>query len=102
MSGSTKLASGNSSLQKSTRSATRRGSSRRVWQKPTTALAVAEQAADVSTQLLNGKVELETAKGYASLIRGIAQLLTAEIQKARLDRRPASLSLTKVVEAKKA
>lgn len=53
------------------------------WRKPDDAKGLTAQAVAVGTKLLNGEISLETAKAYSALVRGAAQLISAEVARAR-------------------
>ena len=77
----------------STNSATPPSSSNKHWLQPRSAREFASQANAVATMLLNGKIDLETARAYASLTRTVAQTLSTEVSKARFLEKPPDLSL---------
>ena len=59
------------------------------WRRPTSARQLASQATAVATKLLNGELDLETARAYGTMTRSIAQMLSVEVTKARfLDKEP--------------
>lgn len=68
--------------------------SNKQWRLPNTVNALAAQANTVSTLLLNGKIDLETARTYSALLRGVAQLVGIEVTTARVVRRRPNLDLT--------
>lgn len=72
-----------SSQQPSTSSDTNSKSSKRLWRQPKTIRQFASQASVVCTMLLNGKLDLETAKAYSAIARTVAQSATAEVTRAR-------------------
>lgn len=51
------------------------------------------QANEVTTMLLNGDIELERARAYSAMVRGVGQLIAAEIARARAGRREPDLRL---------
>lgn len=61
-------------------------SSNRPWLRPTSVRELSAQVTDVATLLLNGKIDLEQARVYSALIRGIAQMVSIEVAKARLSK----------------
>lgn len=70
--------------------------SKRHYERPRTVRALAAQVADLATAVLNGEVEgdaLEAARVYASLTRTTAQLVSAEVTRARFLRMEPNLSL---------
>jgi len=56
------------------------------WNTPINAKELAEQANKMATKLLNGEVDTQTAQRYSALVRGISQLLSLEVAKARLEK----------------
>ena len=68
-------------------------SSNKQWRQPRSAREFASQANAVATMLLNGRLDLETARAYATLTRTIAQTLSTEVSKARFLEKPPDLSL---------
>lgn len=60
--------------------------SKPLWQKPSDVLQLAKQTNDVATKLLNGEIDIETARGYSAIIRSTAQFLSIEVAKARLNK----------------
>lgn len=68
------------------------------WRLPKSVADLASQANVVSTLLLNGSINLETARTYSALLRGVAQLVSVEVATARLTHRRPSLDLTEVRE----
>lgn len=57
--------------------------STRRYSAPTTVRAFASQVNRIATAVLNGEVDLETARTYSSLARTVAQAVTAETTRAR-------------------
>ncbi len=55
----------------------------RKWRQPKNVKDLASQANAVATMLLNGSIDLETARAYSAIARTIAQSVTAEMNKAR-------------------
>jgi hypothetical protein len=53
----------------------------------------AAQATDVCTRLLNGEIEVEKARAYASLARVVSQTLSAQVTRARFLKQAPDLSL---------
>ncbi len=68
-------------------------SSKEQWQTPKDVKALASQANKVTTMLLTGQIDLETARTYSAMVRGIAQLVGAEVSRARARREEPDLSL---------
>ena len=84
-----KTAPAGSSPPTSTSSAGPTSGSNKRWRRPTSARQLASQATAVATKLLNGELDLETARAYGTMTRSIAQMLSVEVTKARfLDREP--------------
>ena len=54
---------------------------------------LAAQATAVATMILNGQMDLETSRAYSAIVRGVGQLVSAEVAKARAERRPPNLEL---------
>lgn len=67
--------------------------SNRRWRKPKTVREFAAQANDVATMILNGEIDMEQARGYASLARVVAQAASVEVTRARFLKREPDLSL---------
>jgi hypothetical protein len=57
---------------------------RRRWREPSTLKEFASQARSVATMLLNGEIDLDTARSYSGIARTIAQAAAQETMKARL------------------
>ena len=72
-----------SSQSKSTPSATPSSSLNKQWRQPKSVRQFASQASAVCTLLLNGKLDLETAKAYSAIARTVSQAVTAEVQRSR-------------------
>ena len=56
---------------------------RQRWGTPETVHQLAGQANLVATMMLNGEIDLELARSYGALIRGIAQMMSIEVTRAR-------------------
>lgn len=69
------------------------GGSSRHWQKPRDAKAFAVQANEVATMILNGEIDLDRARAYSGVARTMAQVLSAEVYRARFLQREPNLSL---------
>ena len=82
MSGPTRSGS-DSSSRISPSSDGRSGDSTKFWRTPRTVKQFAAQVNDVATRLLNGEIELETARSYASLARTVAQAASLETSRSR-------------------
>lgn len=67
--------------------------SKKHWRTPSNAREWAAQLNLIATAVLNGTIDLEEAKLVSSLSRSAAQLLTAEVQKARFLQIEPDLSL---------
>lgn len=63
------------------------------WRTPRTVKELAGQASIVGTMLLNDQMPLETAKAYSAIVRSTAQLISAEVARARARREEPDLSL---------
>lgn len=63
------------------------------WRTPASVKELAAQATEVGTMLLNGTLPLETAKAYSALARSVAQLVSAEVARARVRREEPDLRL---------
>jgi hypothetical protein len=57
--------------------------SMRRWKRPDSVREFAAQANTVATSLLNGEMNLDVARTYSSLARGIAQMMSIEVTRAR-------------------
>ena len=55
--------------------------------------ALAAQATDVGTRLLNGTIDLDVARSYASIVKATAQLINAEVQRSKARREEPNLQL---------
>lgn len=53
------------------------------WKKPHNVREFAAQANSVATDLLNGEMNLDVARTYSSLARGVAQMMSIEVTRAR-------------------
>jgi hypothetical protein len=53
----------------------------------------AAQASDVATRVLNGTMDLDTARVYGAVARTVAQAMTTEVQRARFLREAPDLQL---------
>lgn len=62
------------------------------WRQPVDVRGLASQVNRVATMVLNGKLSIEDVKGYATLTRTIAQLISAETARARMLREPPNLT----------
>ena len=69
------------------------GGSTRRWRSPRTAMEFAAQANAVATLLLNGEIDLETARTYSSVARTVAQAMSTEVSRARFIQSEPSLVL---------
>lgn len=63
------------------------------YQKPTTVKALAMQANEVATKVLNGEIDLDKAAKYSAIIRATAQLMSLEVAKARIEKQKIDLDL---------
>lgn len=57
--------------------------SKKHWQRPNDVRGFASQANSVATMILNGEIDLEVARAYASVARVISQSISAETTRAR-------------------
>lgn len=64
------------------------------WLTPTNARELAIQANKMATMLLNNEVDMGIAQKYSALVRGISQLMSIEVAKARLEKTKINLDLT--------
>lgn len=67
---------------------------KQLWHTPTNARELAIQANKMATLLLNNQVDINTAQKYSALVRGISQLMSIEVAKARLEKTKINLDLT--------
>jgi hypothetical protein len=67
--------------------------STRRWRRPKDAAAFAAQANSVATMILNGELDLDTARTYSGVARTMAQVLSAEVYRARFLQQAPDLSL---------
>lgn len=67
--------------------------SNKQWRKPRDAKSFAAQANEVATMILNGEMELDTARVYSGVARTMAQVLSAEVYRARFLQQEPNLSL---------
>lgn len=58
--------------------------STRHWDEPDGPMSFAAQANQVATAILNGEIEIEVARTYASVARTVAQAMNTEVNRARL------------------
>lgn len=63
------------------------------WQRPQTVRELSSQITSVATLLLNGNIDLDTARVYSALARGVAQLVGAELMRARAGKEQPNLEL---------
>ena len=63
------------------------------WHTPTNARELAIQANKIATLLLNNQVDINTAQKYSALVRGISQLMSIELSKARIEKTKINLDL---------
>lgn len=63
------------------------------WHTPTNARELAKQANKMATMLLNNEVDINTAQKYSALVRGISQLMSIEVAKARIEKTKIDLDL---------
>jgi hypothetical protein len=65
----------------------------RRWHKPKDAAGFAAQANRVATMILNGELDLDTARTYSGVARTMAQVLSAEVYRARFLQEAPNLTL---------
>jgi hypothetical protein len=53
------------------------------WQTPKNVKGLASQANMVATLVLNGEIDIDTARSYSAIIRTVAQAVTNETNKSR-------------------
>lgn len=53
------------------------------WRKPRNVREFAAQANSVATMMLNGEIDIDTARAYSSIARGIAQMMSINVTRAR-------------------
>lgn len=63
------------------------------WRKPRNIREFAAQTNDIATQVLNGEIDMETARLFASLGRVVAQAASLEIARGRFLKSEPDLSL---------
>lgn len=63
------------------------------WRKPRDAKTFAAQANEVATMILNGEIDLDVARTYSGVARTMAQVLSAEVYRARFLQQEPNLSL---------
>ena len=95
--GAGKRKRGDLSPLRSTPSARASNSSMPSWKQPTTVHQLACQVSAAGTLLLNGKLNLEVARTYSSMMRATAQLVHSEIHRARMAENPPDLTLAEDV-----
>jgi len=71
----------------------RKGSNVR-WRTPRNVRELAGQANEVATMLLNGEIDPEVGARYGSLVRGIAQMMSIEVTRARFVKTEPILTLS--------
>lgn len=64
-------------------SARRSSASTKRWRKPRNVREFAAQANEVATMMLNGDLDIDTARAYSSIARGIAQMMSINVTRAR-------------------
>jgi hypothetical protein len=74
-------------------SAEQSNTSNKRWHRPKTVREFAAQANSIATMILNGEIDMEVAKGYASLARVVAQSASIEVTRARFLKQEPDLSL---------
>lgn len=89
------------STQTSSSSSPPSGRSRKQYKRPTTVRALTAQIVEQATRVINGDVsdeELDELRLYSNLTRTAAQLVSTEVQHARMDRRSPDLTLEDIDE----
>lgn len=66
--------------------------SKKQYSRPANVRELAWQASDVATRLLNGTIDLETARAYGSIVRTVAQAMSAQVQQSRIMRQEPDLT----------
>lgn len=69
--------------QTSTNSDEQSSGSNKPWRQPTNIKQLAAQANNIATKVLNGGIDLETAKLYVSLARVVAHATSLEVTRGR-------------------
>lgn len=72
--------------------------SKKYWRKPTNVTEFAAQVNEVATKVLNGDIDLESARIYSGLARVVAQSVSVQVTRARFLKEVPDLSLTKEEE----
>lgn len=67
--------------------------SNKCWRKPKTIKEFASQANAIATMILNGEIDMDKARNYASLARVVAQATSIEVTRARFLKEEPDLSL---------
>jgi hypothetical protein len=62
------------------------GSSKRHWRRPQDAKRFASQMRAVATMLLNGEIDIDTARAYGALARAVVQALSVSVTQSRFSR----------------
>jgi len=63
------------------------------WAVPVDPMTFAYQANKVATAILNGEIDLDVARTYASVARTVAQAMNTEVNRARLEQSLPDLSM---------
>lgn len=63
------------------------------WHQPTNVKELTQQTNAVATAILNGQIDLETGRVYSAMVRSTAQMIGAEVARARFRRQEPDLSL---------
>lgn len=77
----------------SEKSGRRSSDSKQQYRRPKDARAFAAQVNDVTTKFLNGELEIETVRAYASLARVVSQTLSVQVTHSRFVKQEPNLSL---------
>lgn len=78
--GSAPTANGSASSSPTSESSARRSGG---WTKPRNVKQFAGQVNEIATMVLNGEIDIETARAYSSLARTVAQSVSLEVTRSR-------------------
>lgn len=84
---------GSTSRKKSTTSGGQSRQSKKRWHTPEDVRQFAAQANKVATMILNGEIDIETARAYSSLARVVSQSASIQVTKARFLKEEPDLNL---------
>lgn len=71
----------------------RSSGSKKRWRQPRNAREFAAQANEVATMILNGEMNIDDARAYASVARVVAQSMSSSVTQARFLKEAPDLSL---------